>query len=90
MLDENREYIEFLKETEGSVDFEALYGFSHNCRCSADWEEGNVGLVSECYTRMCDDALERCHAYKSEVAYLERKMATLRGQVVELGGEPRD
>lgn len=70
-------------------DFEDLYGFKHDCRCAQDWLEGNTGMVAECYTKMTDDALNRCHEYKGEVAHLKRKIGVLRDQLREKGEEPR-
>lgn len=68
--------------------FEDLYGFKHDCRCAQDWLEGNTGMVSDCFTRMADDALQRCFKYKGEVADLTRQRDRLRSQVQELGGDP--
>ena len=72
-----------------SAEFEEMYGFEHNCHCAEDWMEGKTGLVSECYTELCDDALTQCHKYKGELAGRARELAVLRVQVAELGGEPR-
>ena len=83
-------YEEFLDQiAEGISEFKDLYGFEHNCRCRQDWEEENVGLVSECYTKLCDDALEQCFKLKGQVADKDRKLDILRVQVSELGGEAR-
>lgn len=72
-----------------SSEFEEMYGFEHDCHCASDWAEGRTGLVSECYTNLCDDALTQCHKYKGLLAQRDRELATLRVQVGELGGEPR-
>ena len=87
MSDDYAEYLERTKTP--SEEFEEMYGFPHDCVCASDWETGNCGVVSECFMRLSDDALARCHKYKGEVADLERKMAVLRNQVSELDGEPR-
>lgn len=87
MGDDYREYLEASKTP--SEEFEELYGFPHDCHCAEDWESGLCGVVSECFMQLCDDALERCHKYKGEAADRERKLALLRTQVAELGGEPR-
>lgn len=84
------EYSELLRlNTMPSAEFQDLYGFEHNCRCAQDWIDGNTGLVSECYTKLCDDALTRCHEFKGQLAEAERTLVNLRLQVAELGGEPR-
>lgn len=72
-----------------SEEFEEMYGFTHDCHCAADWMEGRTGLISECYTELCDDALTQCHRFKGEIAGLQRSLGLLRAQVAELGGEPR-
>lgn len=38
----------------------AKYGFTHDCRCDLDYEMDNVGSVTDCWAKMCDDALETC------------------------------
>ena len=83
-LDELVEQLDELPEK----DFKDLYGFEHDCHCASDWKDGNTGMVSMCYTEMCDDALKRCHEYKGEVAHLKRKIGVLRDQVRAKGEEP--
>jgi hypothetical protein len=89
----NEEYDEVAKEVEANAmareEFAELYGFDHDCHCAADWMEGRTGLVSECYTELCDDALTTCHRFKGELADAERKLGVLRVQIGELGGEAR-
>lgn len=87
MGDDYREYLEASRTP--SEEFEELYGFPHDCRCVQDWEEGNCGVVSNCFMQLSDDALDQCHHYKGKVAELERTAGILRTQVAELGGEPR-
>ena len=87
MGDDYGEYLERTKTP--SEEFQEMYGFPHDCHCAEDWAEGNCGVVSECFMQLSDDALERCHKYKGEVAGLERVAAVLRSQVAELGSEPR-
>lgn len=70
-------------------EFSDLYGFEHDCHCKEDFEEGKVGLVSECYIGLTDDALTQCSKFKGKLAELERTLTNLRIQVTELGGEPR-
>jgi hypothetical protein len=76
-------------EAKASIDFADLYGFEHDCHCAEDWKTGNTGMVSECYTQMCDDALNQCHLFKGEIAHLKRKVGVLRDQLREKGEEPR-
>lgn len=87
MEDEYRELLEALAEN--VLDFEDLYGFKHDCHCAEDWEEGNVGMVSECYRDMVNDALEHCYNQKGKIAELERHLDILRMQVAEHNDEPR-
>lgn len=83
------EYLTELTEMVNNSDFEDRYGFPHDCRCDADWQEGNVAMASVCFMKMAEDALDRCYRYKGEVAGLVREGEALRIQVRELGGEPR-
>ncbi len=87
MSDDYSEYLESTKTP--SEEFQEMYGFPHDCHCAQDWETGACGVVSECFMQLSDDALERCHKYKGEVAGLERVAAVLRSQVSELGETPR-
>ena len=84
------DYADYLDDVSDNVDeFEELYGFKHDCHCKEDWENGDVGTVSRCYTEMVHEALKRCHAYKGEVAELERNILLLQMQLRENGTEPR-
>jgi len=89
--DEDSEgYEEYLAaQAEAAEEFKEMYGFDHDCHCKEDWEEGNVGLVSECYTKMVNEALKQCHLYKGEVAELERSILLLQMQIREMDSEPR-
>lgn len=92
-MDDYARYLEESKTPSG--EFEELYGFGHDCKCAKQWaayaegDTSGVGLVSECWMQLSDDALEQCHKFKGKIAELERTGANLRNQVVELGGEPR-
>jgi hypothetical protein len=55
LYDEYREDQDALNDSD---DFEELYGFTHDCHCAEDWEEGNLGIVSTCYLDMTKDALD--------------------------------
>lgn len=86
-MDDYGKYLEATRTS--SEEFEELYGFPHECHCAADWENGDCGIVSECYMGLSDDALAQCHKFKGELADVDRKADALRLQVAELGGEPR-
>lgn len=89
---EEREYYEELvklDEITNAEDFLDKYGFEHDCRCAKDWLEGNCGMVTECYCKMTDDALEACFRMKGELAGSKREADQLRLQVAELGEQPR-
>lgn len=86
MTPEEREYYERLKDLDAAVntiDFADMYGFEHNCRCAEDWAMGAVGTVSECYTKMTNDALEACMRMKGELAEKDRELASLRLQMLD-------
>ena len=42
--------------------FERAYGFSHHCRCSEDYAEGRTQTVTECFMRLCGEALDAAAA----------------------------
>jgi hypothetical protein len=52
--------------------FQRAYGFQHNCRCSEDYAEGKVTEVTECFMRLCNEALDR-----SAVATYENRMLNI-------------
>jgi hypothetical protein len=87
---EDEDYAEYLDAVAENVeDFEELYGFSHDCHCKEDWDEGDVGIVSRCYTEMVNDALTQCNKFKGMTAEQDRIILLLQMQVRELGAEPR-
>jgi hypothetical protein len=88
-MENDEVFAELEANTLPSSEFVEMYGFEHNCHCASDWVEGRTGLVAECYTELCDDALTQCHTFKGKIAELERTASVLRVQVGELGGEPR-
>ena len=67
-----------LEDAANVIDFMDEYGFEHDCHCASDWDEGNVGLVSKCYTEMTEDALAACRKMKGELAEAKREIASLK------------
>lgn len=59
-------------------EFVEKYGFVHKCRCAADWEEGNLGVVSVCYLGMVTDAMETLAAKVDELKSTKRELAILK------------
>lgn len=47
-------------------EFEATYGFRHDCHCDSDYAEGKVGEVTECYAGMIVEALAACAKFNYE------------------------
>lgn len=47
-------------------EFEATYGFRHDCHCDSDYSEGKVGEVTECYAGMIVEALATCAKFNHE------------------------
>jgi len=87
----NEEYLAYLKEIEMMGDpeeFERTYGFEHKCHCASDYEEGNVGLVSDCWGSITNDALDTCKRLLEEIESVRLLADELRAQVRSLGGEP--
>lgn len=41
-------------------EFNALYGFDHDCRCSQDYTDGRMAEVTQCFLKLTSDALARC------------------------------
>lgn len=87
--EEFSEYLSELSTMVNNSDFEDRYGFTHDCHCDKDWQEGDVAMASHCFMQMAEDALAQCFKFKGTVADLERKLDALRIQVREEGGEPR-
>lgn len=58
--------------------FTEKYGFTHNCRCAEDWEEGNLGVVSVCYLGMVTDAMDTLADTREELKDVKRSLAKLR------------
>jgi hypothetical protein len=73
-----------------SEEFLATYGFAHDCTCADDWDEGNVGLVSVCYLRMCQDALDELQKRINIERELRAQNAQFRIKLVEAGIDPGD
>src|SRR6266536_3020023 len=48
-------------EFEGMAnEFEATYGFKHDCHCGEDYAAGRVGEITQCYHNMMQEALATC------------------------------
>lgn len=58
-------------------EFEAMYGFRHDCHCDSDYAAGKVGEVTECYAGMVAESLAVC-------AKLNHETKKLRAMVVQL------
>lgn len=65
-------------EDDARKEFQEKYGFEHNCRCAADWEEGNLGVVSECYLGLVADAMDTLEAKIAELREVHKENAGLR------------
>jgi hypothetical protein len=71
MEDDNEEMIEpdlghiaFLDQQSAAFasekeQFKATYGFEHECTCGLDYAANRVGMVTECFMRLCSSALDR-------------------------------
>lgn len=61
---------------DNSDNFEQTFGFKHYCTCDVDYSEGRVGEVTECYDRLCQEAMHACSTLKTErdqaIALLEQ------------------
>ena len=45
----------------------ALYGFDHDCHCSQDYTEGDIGTVTKCFMQLTSQALARCAEATHEI-----------------------
>lgn len=79
---EREELFEQYKEEQDALNesgtFEDTYGFSHECRCADDWNEGNLGVVSICYLEMCNDALDALAATRQELGVAKAELAEIK------------
>lgn len=66
-LDQQQEDWQQRKES-----FLRFYGFDHNCECAEDYAADKVESVTECFIRLCAEALDRC-----VVATQENKMLSM-------------
>lgn len=62
MDSEADEFSEFMAEESAKINnnpdaFMDKFGFVHECRCDKDYEEDNLCIVPECWTKMVDDAM---------------------------------
>jgi hypothetical protein len=48
-------------------DFEATYGFKHECHCGEDYAAGKVGEITQCYHNMMQEALANCARLNAEL-----------------------
>lgn len=58
-------------------EFEAMYGFRHDCHCDKDYAEGKVGEVTECYAGMIVEALATCAQLNYENKHLKGMVQSL-------------
>lgn len=49
------------------ADFEATYGFKHECHCGEDYAAGKVGEITQCYHNMMQEALATCARLNAEL-----------------------
>lgn len=81
----DEEYLKWLKGQQEPLNeedtFLKTYGFEHDCHCAEDYEAGNVGMVSDCWAQMCNDALAKCAAQKTEIEGLKIAKAELEIQL---------
>ena len=49
------------------AEFEATYGFKHECHCGEDYAQGKVGEITQCYHNMMQDALATCARLNAEL-----------------------
>jgi phosphoenolpyruvate synthase/pyruvate phosphate dikinase len=56
---------------ENQDEFEATYGFKHECVCAADYAEGNMETVTKCYLKLSEDALDTCARLNFESIFLQ-------------------
>lgn len=68
---------------EFKADFEELYGFKHDCRCAADYQENKIVPVTECYIGMTDDALDTC----ARLNFENKTMAAMLQSMIDLNNE---
>lgn len=60
------------------------YGFTHDCHCAADWEEGNLGVVSMCYLGMATDAMNTLADKIKELKEVNKENAKLRIELADI------
>src|SRR5688572_16413675 len=46
--------------------FAKIFGFEHLCTCAQDYTEGRMTETTECFGRLCLDALGACKRLKEE------------------------
>lgn len=51
-------------------DFAQTFGFEHQCTCAQDYSEGNVKETTDCFGRLCEDAMTACARLKQENNFL--------------------
>ena len=49
-----------------SDQFESIFGFKHFCECASDYSSGNLVEVTECFGKLCMEALEACREIKRQ------------------------
>lgn len=67
-------------------EFEATYGFRHDCHCDKDYSEGKVGEVTECYAGMIVDALATCAKFNHE----NRQLRAMVKQLIDMNNNLMD
>lgn len=65
-------------------EFEAMYGFRHDCHCDEDYAKGRVGEVTECYAGMIVEALAACARFNHENKALKDMLNTMMAMNNEL------
>lgn len=67
-------------------EFEATYGFRHDCHCDSDYADGKVGEVTECYAGMIVEALAACARFK----YENNQLREMVKQLIEMNNNLMD
>lgn len=66
--------------------FEQTFGFEHRCTCAKDYSEGNLTETTECFGRLCEDAMSACARLKQQNDFL----TGLIREAIQETNEPKD